>query len=75
MVNETPKLINENQKETSTTPEKVSNNDAKLQYHIVVFGETLYHLSVINNTTVDKLMELNNLKSDKIIVGQRLRVN
>ena len=44
-------------------------------YHTVAAGENLYRISVKYNTTVDKIMKLNNLKNaDKIIEGQKLRV-
>lgn len=44
-------------------------------YHTVAAGENLYRISVKYNTTVDKILKLNNLKNaDKIIEGQRLRV-
>ena len=44
-------------------------------YHTVAAGENLYRISVKYNTTVDKILKLNNLKNaDKIIEGQKLRV-
>lgn len=44
-------------------------------YHTVAAGENLYRISVKYNTTVDKIMKLNNLKNaDKIVEGQKLRV-
>jgi N-acetylmuramoyl-L-alanine amidase len=44
-------------------------------YHTVVAGETLYRISVKYNTTVDKILKLNNLKNaDRIVEGQKLRV-
>lgn len=48
---------------------------AEAVYHTVVAGENLYRISVKYNTTVDKILKLNNLKNaDKIIEGQKIRV-
>lgn len=44
------------------------------RYHVVVKGETLYRLSKIYGTTVDTIKRLNNLTSNTISVGQRLRI-
>jgi LysM domain/N-acetylmuramoyl-L-alanine amidase len=44
------------------------------QWHTVVSGDTLYSLAQRYNTTVDKIKQLNNLTSDKLAIGQRLRV-
>lgn len=58
------------QPETQTKPET-----SEAVYHTVAAGENLYRISVKYNTTVDKILKLNNLKNaDKIIEGQRLRV-
>ena len=44
-------------------------------YHTVSAGENLYRISLRYNTTVDKILKLNNLKNaDRIVEGQRLRV-
>ena len=44
-------------------------------YHTVAAGENLYRISLKYNTTVDKILKLNNLKNaDHIVEGQRLRV-
>ncbi|MCB0532099.1 MAG: LysM peptidoglycan-binding domain-containing protein [Lewinellaceae bacterium] len=43
-------------------------------YHLVVKGDTLYNISKRYSTTVAKLKELNNLRSDYIQIGQTLRV-
>lgn len=52
---------------------KTTNTEAV--YHTVAAGENLYRISLKYNTTVDKILKLNNLKNaDKIIEGQKLRV-
>lgn len=44
-------------------------------YHTVKAGETLFSISKSYNTSVDKVMEWNNLTSNTISVGQRLIVD
>lgn len=45
------------------------------EYHIVKRGETLYRISAIYHISVDRLLEINNLRNgDQIQVGQKLRV-
>jgi LysM repeat protein len=44
-------------------------------YHTVAAGENLYRISLKYNTTVDKILKLNNLKNaDRIVEGQKIRV-
>ena len=44
-------------------------------YHTVVAGETLYRIAAKYNTTIDKILKLNDLKNaDRIVEGQKLRV-
>jgi membrane-bound lytic murein transglycosylase D len=43
-------------------------------YHIVENGETLYSIAIKYKTSVQKIKQLNNLSSSKIIVGQKLKV-
>ena len=46
------------------------------EYYIVKYGDTLWAISRRFNTTVDKLVALNNIANRNLInVGQRLRVN
>ena len=59
--------------QTQTQPQPQSETEAV--YHTVAAGENLYRISVKYNTTVDKILKLNNLKNaDKIIEGQKIRV-
>lgn len=70
--------------ETATTPQQpqnpqtevnTENETAAAVYHTVVAGENLYRISMKYNTTVDKILKLNNLKNaDKIVEGQKIRV-
>jgi len=43
-------------------------------YHIVEKGQTLYRLSVIYKTSVDKIKSLNGLTSNDVPVGTKLKV-
>ena len=53
--------------------QKPSNNDE--EYYIVKYGDTLWAISRRFNTTVDKLVSLNNIANKNLIhVGQKLRV-
>ncbi|MCB0592571.1 MAG: LysM peptidoglycan-binding domain-containing protein [Phaeodactylibacter sp.] len=45
-----------------------------LVYHTVAAGDTLYNISKRYNTTVEAIKRLNNLTSNTINIGQRLRV-
>lgn len=59
------------------TNEQKSNNvktKSDVVKHTVKKGETLGGIANRHHTTVKKLKQLNNLKSDKIKVGQVLRV-
>lgn len=55
----------------ATENQKVSENKAT---HTVVKGDTLWKIGQTYGVTVDKLKSWNNLKSDKISVGQVLKV-
>jgi membrane-bound lytic murein transglycosylase D len=48
--------------------------ESKPMYHKVRKGETLSSIAKKNGTTVKKLKKLNNLRSDKIKHGTRLKV-
>jgi len=44
------------------------------EYHIVQKGETIYRICLKYNITQEQLRSLNNIKGDKIEVGQKLRI-
>ncbi|WP_228550227.1 C40 family peptidase [Salinibacillus xinjiangensis] len=44
------------------------------QYYIVHTGDTLWNISRIHHTTVNKLKSVNNLKSNLIVDGQKLKL-
>ena len=53
--------------------QKPSTNEE--EYYIVKYGDTLWAISRRFNTTVDKLVSLNNIANRNLIhVGQKLRV-
>lgn len=49
-------------------------NAVEYQYHKVRSGDTLYGLSRRYGVTVDKLKKINNLNSDALSIGQRLKI-
>ena len=60
---------------TSTTKTTTSTSTSTAEYYTVRKGDTLTYIAYKYNTTVDKLVSLNNIKNRNLIyVGQRLRV-
>ena len=49
-------------------------NEISDDLYIVKNGDTLYGIALKYNTTVDKLKEINNLTSNTLSIGQRLRI-
>ena len=43
--------------------------------HLVIRGDTLIRISRLYGISIDKIKEINDLKSDRIYVGQKLKVN
>lgn len=61
--------------QTAQTRVPASPDNANATYHIVQKGESLYRISQQYQTTIDRILKLNNLENpDKITEGQRLRV-
>ena len=59
-------------------PTKVQNTlsvNEKVQYHVVLPGETLYKIASQYKMSVDNLKELNNLSSNSLTVGQKLKLS
>ncbi|MBT3799940.1 MAG: LysM peptidoglycan-binding domain-containing protein, partial [Bacteroidetes bacterium] len=54
--------------------EKVIETPAVETMHIVESGETLYSISRKFNISVDKLKSINNLSSNNLSIGQKLKV-
>jgi membrane-bound lytic murein transglycosylase D len=59
---------------TSDTNSKAKGSSSP-KYYVVKAGDTLASIAKKHNTTVAKIKKLNNLKSDKIKVKQKLRVS
>lgn len=57
-----------------TEIKKSANSNSVNEIHTVQKGESLYTISKKYNIPVAKLKQLNNMKDNKIIVGQKLRV-
>ena len=55
-----------------TYSEKISNNDS---YYTVVKGDTLWSIAKKYGTSVDKIMSDNNLKTNLLQIGQKLKIN
>lgn len=53
---------------------RTENTRTNTQFHTVQRGESLYSISKKYNIPVAKLKQLNDMKDNKIVVGQRLRV-
>ena len=66
-------LINKMNSDTLTSP-KPANAQIRSVYYTVKSGDVLGKIAQKNNTTVAQLKKWNNLKSDKISIGQRLIV-
>lgn len=63
----------------TSTPNKTvldfDNNNAIGQYYVVKKGDSLYRIAQENHTSVERILQLNNLDNpDKITEGQKLRV-
>jgi len=50
------------------------NSTQKIKYHIVKKGETLYSIAKKYHTTIAQIKKLNNLKSDQLRLGTKLKV-
>ena len=61
-------------------PETVSSNKSSgksaigIRSHVVTSGESLYTIAHQYNTTISRLKKLNNMKTNKLIIGQELIV-
>jgi LysM repeat protein len=57
-----------------TSVKTTSTKNAGAKYHTVQKGESLYSISKKYNIPVAKLKQLNEMRENKIIIGQRIRV-
>jgi len=64
--------VNDIPKETTKANKNVKSN---LQNYTVKSGDSLYSIATKNNTTVAKLKSLNNLTTNNIKTGQKIRLN
>ena len=54
---------------------KEEKKEDSVKYHVIEWGDTLSEIAIKYNTTVDKLVELNNIENpDLIYAGDKLRV-
>ncbi|MFC2113875.1 LysM peptidoglycan-binding domain-containing protein [Bacteroidota bacterium] len=68
------KLIIGKKVATATTGKTPQAEISDKQYHTVAAGETLYKISVTYKISVDEIKKLNNLSSNNLSIGQKLRV-
>ena len=61
-------------KEAKKQGSKIENNE-KILTHVIKKGENLGGIAKANNMSVDELMRINNLTSNKIHQGQELKIN
>ncbi len=64
--------VNDIPNETTKTTKNIKSNQ---QSYTVKSGDSLYSIAVKNNTTVAKLKSINNLTTNNIKSGQKLRLN
>ena len=55
-------------------PQKTQKPKQEKVYYTVVKGDNLSSIAKKNNTTIQKIKQLNNMKSDVVRIGQRLRI-
>jgi membrane-bound lytic murein transglycosylase D len=60
--------------ETKAAPDPVVANNVSSKFHVVQSGDTLWDIANSYALSVDKLKELNNMTSNRLEVGQKLRV-
>ncbi len=70
------KISRTTESKTTEKPEEIPTvaKEEAVSYHTVARGENLYRISLKYGMTIAQLKELNNLKSDDLNVGQKLRV-
>lgn len=61
-------------KTTVAETKKNENVRSNLQFHTVQRGESLYSISKKYNIPVAKLKQLNEMRDNKIVIGQKLRL-
>ena len=54
--------------------EEVEEENNDTNYYTVVKGDNLYEIAKKHNTTVENLMKVNNLKSNNLSIGQKLKL-
>lgn len=65
--------INSIKPKTNKVPEKI-NSPLSEVFHTVKKGETLYRLASDNNTSVQEIMETNNLEDAVLSIGQKIKI-
>lgn len=61
-------------KTTDMGPNGILYKISKNGYHVVEKKQTMYHIALIYNTTIENLLKINKLQSTNILIGQKLKV-
>ena len=74
---ETPVVVERDPKPAiqKQVPVKLTKQTPKVKYHKVTKGETLYRIAKDNNMSLNDLKELNNLTSNVVKVGMKLKIS
>lgn len=75
LVGQTLKIYSDSDVNDIPTNTKTVNQKSSVKEYTVKTGDTLYSIALENKTTVAKIKSLNNLISNKIKPGQKIRLN
>lgn len=61
-------------KTTDMGPNGIMYKISKTGVHVVEKKQTMYHIALIYNTTIETLLKINNLQTTNLLIGQKLKV-
>ncbi len=67
-------FIYDQNKTTDMGPNGIMYKISKNGYHVVEKKQTMYHIALIYNTTIETLLKINKMQSTNILIGQKLKV-
>lgn len=74
IVSTRPSISTNTNKSIQTSSNKLSFSESSSKIHIVRSGDTLWSIAQKYGITVNKIMNDNNLKTDKLYIGQQLKI-